>query len=312
MNQIAPAPKSFDWGTEFSGRQVSTTLGRLYTVDLPRTIAAPDRGVAVFIHGFGDSHFTFKRLMQYVSDLGFRVVAFNFLNRLQSDERPAGRHFDANFYVEQVNALLSSLGLGDTPVGLIGHSMGGLISCLFANKYPERVSWMSLTSPAGLFNKPLMLSIVKMLPKFMVRSAFGGIKSQRDVWRKSVTPDLHDTPYYHAFLEQQENQFKQIGRDGVPTIVSAMVSTARSFDLTKSANETVLRAVGSHPRPVLLLWGDADSILPGGTDGSAPRYREAFPKAEHHVIEHSGHACFNERPEAALPLIGAFLTRVTS
>lgn len=74
------------------------------------------------------------------------------------DSDKSSMHYDINAYAELVVSFLDKLGVGQGPVPIVGHALGGLVALQLAAKVPERVKQVMgvnvpLTSAA--INKPL-------------------------------------------------------------------------------------------------------------------------------------------------------------
>lgn len=114
--------------------------------------------VVVFIHGIATDSSSFTRAIQYLEGTksleGVRFVAFDLLGSgksLKSDELKYS-------YGEQVEALHNSiekLKIGDTPLVLVGHSMGTLIAVRYADTYKKSVKKLILVSPPVYTEKDL-------------------------------------------------------------------------------------------------------------------------------------------------------------
>lgn len=103
----------------------------------------------VFIHGIADAWARFEKPLGYLTELkklaNVRFVAFDLLGSgksLKSDEL----NYDLK---EQTEALYNSIKKLDlkTPLVLVGHSMGCLISATLASKHKDLVKELILVSP---------------------------------------------------------------------------------------------------------------------------------------------------------------------
>src|SRR6185295_19023576 len=99
----------------------------------------------VFLHGVGGGHHAWEQQVPYFGSLGYPSHAW--------DQPGYGRSATLEPYdLEHVTAALARLieSLGNEPVVLIGHSMGGLIAQEAYVRYPQLVKAMALcfTSPA--------------------------------------------------------------------------------------------------------------------------------------------------------------------
>jgi pimeloyl-ACP methyl ester carboxylesterase len=64
--------------------------------------------------------------------------------------------------------------------------------------------------------------------------------------------------------------------------------------------------VGKQGRPVLLIWGTKDAVIPFA---HSERVREAIPQVEFHPLEGRGHTLTLERPEIVNPILIDFFQR---
>ena len=63
--------------------------------------------------------------------------------------------------------------------------------------------------------------------------------------------------------------------------------------------------VGKNPRPVLILWGNRDTVTP--IDGPLAAAQAAYPSAQIAVLKDVGHVAQYEAPDQANPVILKFL-----
>ncbi len=82
----------------------------------------------------------------------------------------------------------------------------------------------------------------------------------------------------------------------------ALLSTLRNMHM-HSLSETYKR-IGKQKKPVLLLWGRKDHVLPFT---NSERVKEAIPHLEFHAIQGAGHNSNYENPEIVNPLLVRFL-----
>ncbi|MEO0368789.1 MAG: alpha/beta hydrolase, partial [Pseudomonadota bacterium] len=106
-----------------------------------------DAPVIVMVHGFSTPHFIFEQNAAALADAGFRVIQFDHFGRGWSDRPNAS--YDIEFYDDELLNVLDALEL-DAPVGLVGLSMGGVITAEFMANHAGRVSGLFLLVSAGL------------------------------------------------------------------------------------------------------------------------------------------------------------------
>jgi len=106
----------------------------------------------VCIHGLSGNAHSFDGLAPHLAG-AYHVLAIDVRGRGDSQWGPAG-DYNAPVYVSDLAALLEALGIDR--VTLIGTSMGGIISMMYAGGYPEKVARLVLNDvgpevdPAGI------------------------------------------------------------------------------------------------------------------------------------------------------------------
>lgn len=106
--------------------------------------------VVVFIHGIAADSSSFTRAIQYLEGTksleNVRFVTFDLLGAGKSQKSDKLKYD----YKEQLEALHNSiekLNIGDTPLVLVGHSMGTMIVTRYADTYKKSVDELILISP---------------------------------------------------------------------------------------------------------------------------------------------------------------------
>ena len=103
----------------------------------------------VLIHGLGADHARWYANLDKLSETN-RVIAPDLLGFGKSDK--PDMDYSVSMYVDQIAGLMDNLGIETAT--LVGSSMGGLISMLFAKRYPKRVERLVLVAPAFVFGLP--------------------------------------------------------------------------------------------------------------------------------------------------------------
>lgn len=190
------------------------------------------------------------------------------------------------FWMRGVVGLLDGLGLQDADV--LGHSMGGFVALGLALEQPERVRRLVLVNAAGLDH---VLGVDERLiywlkPERLLRRF--GPRALRWALRYEVRDNMRGEPaisgalfdYLFAVMSQRE----------------VIPSGARAFDHwinLKGVHLTFERRIRDLRMPVLLMWGDRDTMSPYSSALLAAR---ALGPGHLVAITGCGHAPFLERP----------------
>jgi pimeloyl-ACP methyl ester carboxylesterase len=103
---------------------------------------------ALIIHGFGNDAATWGDVAQRLAGSGLRVIAADLRGFGDSARAPAGSYYFFHHYIADVAGLARAL-VGESPLFVIGHSMGATIAMYYAGTFPERVAKLALIDGLG-------------------------------------------------------------------------------------------------------------------------------------------------------------------
>ncbi|MEM7408185.1 MAG: alpha/beta hydrolase [Pseudomonadota bacterium] len=259
-------------------------------------LPAPDRSpselrTVLLLHGGAAHAHWFDFAVTLLADR-YRVLSLDLRGHGDSEWAPDGRYGYAR-YAADVAAFIDALGTG--PVGLVGHSMGGMVALLTASRHADRVSALTVID-SKMEMSPARVATLRQIgdgggKRFASREAFiDGFK---------IRPEGS-----HADVE----------------VVRYMAAAAcRQFDDGTWRNKFD-RAVYAHREPVdgFDYWGDvaAPALLLGGrlsdriTPDLVSRIKRHCPQLEYRMIDGAGHHIPLDRPRECDAAVSAFLGRV--
>ncbi len=175
--------------------------------------------------------------------------------------------------------------LGDGPVHLLGHSLGGALALALADIRPRRIRSLSLIAPAGLGPE-------------IDGAALNGIARASCV--ESLAPWLKRLTARPAGLSDEFARAAMLGRVD-PGLRAAQQDLAQvlfpdgvqAFDLTAAMERVAM--------PTLMLWGRDDHILPWRQALAAPG------EVALHLLKGVGHVPHLEDPKTVAALIARHL-----
>ena len=163
---------------------------------------------------------------------------------------------------------------------VLGNSLGGHITQLFALAHPHRVKALVLTGSSGLFEE----SLGGTYPK---RGDYQYIKNRTEFTffnPKVATKELVDEIY---------------------EIVNNRLKAIRVISMAKSAmRENLADQLHRLNMPVLLIWGKEDKITPQYV---AEEFHRLISNSELVLVEECGHAPMMEKPEEFNNILETFL-----
>jgi len=183
-------------GHEYRAIDVEVGGGRLRAGVWEPRAAGPDAPTVLLVHGVTASHLAWPFVVARLP--GVRVIAPDLRGRGRSNEISGDAGMAA--HAADLAALLDAVGIDQTVV--VGHSMGGFVSIVFAHLHPERVSRLLLVDgglpldvPAGLSTDELVAGILgPTAARLSMRFASSG--EYLDFWRQhpafvgAWTPEL--------------------------------------------------------------------------------------------------------------------------
>ncbi len=239
------------------------------------------------LHGFPETSFMWRGLLNAASDAGFRALAPDMPG---SGRSPADPPNTWERLVEAVEAFVAELDL--PPVVLVVHDWGGLIGLRWACEHPERVAALVIAD-SGFFPDGKWHGMAaglrtagtgeEMLAA-MDRESFGGLMA-------AVSPGMTDEAIdeYALSLETEAGQ-------------AAILEMYRSGDFEKLAVHD--GALGRLGVPTLIVWGENDEFAPVA---GAHRFRSEIPGSELKVFPDAGHFLFSDAPEESVAAVVDFL-----
>lgn len=210
----------------------------------------PENGpVAVCVHGLTTPSFVWRGLAKGLALMGFRVLVYDLFGRGYSN-RPGGLQ-DRAFFLQQLNDLLADQGVEDD-ITLIGYSMGGAISTIFAADQPDRIRQLILLAPAGM--RPVGKGIVGFAARTPIIGTWLMLELYPTILRKGLKAEKGAPTSVENINTLQEAELNW--RGFVPS-VRASLRGILSENLAPDHAVLEREAV-----PVLAIWGREDDVIP--------------------------------------------------
>ena len=168
---------------------------------------------------------------------------------------------------------------------LVGHSMGGALSLLLAREHPDRVASLTLIAPGGLGAE--------------IDGAFldGFIQEKRPKKLRAVLERLvADPDAITAEMVEEVVRFKRL--DGAEAALRSLRAALAEGDRQRGDLRGVLSKTDI---PVLVVWGEADRILPASHADGLPEGVSVLR------LERTGHLPHMERAEEVNAKLGEHL-----
>jgi pimeloyl-ACP methyl ester carboxylesterase len=196
--------------------------------------------------------------------------------------------------------------LGAAQVDLVGNSMGGYFSTVFAAAHPERVRRLVLAgAPAGA-DRPLPMFLRlwgRPVTGRLIGAMVRGTKTPTQM-RKRVFASLCTHP--ERISDQALDVALAAGarRDWLP-VIRSMLGACTDLGGWRPAL-SIRETLAALPTPTLFAWGDTDTFAPAS---SGQELAARMPAASVDVLEDAGHLPQLDQPEALARSLNRFLTQ---
>ncbi len=269
-----------------AGLEAATTrVGDLDIAYLRNAEANPGDTI-VMVHGFGANKDNWTRLADQLTD-DFNVYAIDLPGHGDSS-KPLDLGYTLDEQTEHLAGILTALDIDR--FHMMGNSMGGAITALFAARYPERIKTAVLFDPAGIFeHESELVDLVREGDNPLIPSKPGDLKRLMDF-------ALEEEPFVPwpilGVLEDKAIANKDINR--------VIFAAIRDSGFEPAFRQQITRIQD----PVLVVWGKQDRII---DYRNGALFVEAIPDARLELLDGIGHAPMLEAPERSAQLFRTFL-----
>lgn len=243
----------------------------------------------VLLHGLGANGYTWRHLINPLSQAGFHVWVIDLAGFGESD-KPHHLPYCFEIYVELLHAFLKEHEI--VKAHFVGHSMGGGIALGFVLTHGPFVNSLTLIDAAGY---PLHLP----RPLWMMKKM--GFLMKRFICRLTVKVALQKVYHQKEVLTEEviDAYWKPLSENGGKEVVIKMLQSIDNQRLKE------LSCLFSHIMiPTLVLWGRNDRWIPVH---HGYRFFEVIPNARLVIIEECGHVPHEEQPEKVNLSVLSFL-----
>lgn len=249
-----------------------------------REYGPPGERAIVLLHGYSASIEWWEEVApQLARDR--RVVAIDLVGHGGSESPSEPRQFQAGGQADAVRNALTVLGIRQAV--LVGHSMGGGVASVLADRYPELVERVVVSDTPAAVDLVAMPLLGKMVCWPVLGAAMDHLRQVPVITESSLQTGFaadYSVPQF-AYRSLRRLTYKGVcdAKHGAPASVADTLT-----DLDK---------------PVLVVWGETDVLTP-----KAPNVtRYAAAGLSPRIIAGSGHSPMVEKPDEFIGAIADFL-----
>jgi pimeloyl-ACP methyl ester carboxylesterase len=277
---------AMDW--ERSGAGLEESSIRVGDLDIAylKNIEPADGDTIVLVHGFGASKDNWTRLAAELTDQ-FNVYAIDLPGHGDSS-KPLDLGYRFEDQVAHLSGILETLNIEKTH--MMGNSMGGAITALYAATYPDQIRTAVLLNPAGVFEyESELVELVKEGDNPLIPEKEGDFERLVNfaMEKKPFAPwPIYDVMEERAIANREVNE--------------VIFAAIRDSGFEPNFRDAITRIQS----PVLVIWGMEDRVI---NYRNADVFVDQIPNARKVLLEGIGHAPMVEVPEESAQLFREFL-----
>lgn len=237
----------------------------------------PDGEVLLLLHGLFGALSNFEGIMKKFGDE--YLISVPLLPIMDMPILKLGMTGLVDYVIQFVDHM------GYRNMHVVGNSLGGHITLMFALAHPDSILSLTLTGSSGLFEN----SLGSTFPK----------RGDYDFIKEKVAGTFYDPVMATKEL--------------VDEVFGIVNDRNRALRMVKTSKSAIRHNLGDQlhriEAPTLLVWGLQDSITPPFV---GEKFKELIPHSKLVFVDHCGHAPMMERPDAFNEILADFLADVKS
>lgn len=264
----------------------------------------------LLIHGIGDNSSTWDSVIPTLAQ-HYTVIAPDLLGHGRSEKPRADYSVPA--FANGMRDLLVVLGI--SKVTVVGHSLGGGVAMQFCYQFPRFVERLVLVAAGGVtreVNPALRLVSMPIAHEILTLLRVPGVVPSLRLAARTLAaaphiPGMPAAASPRRLLNDHEDLVRVLGDLADATASSAFLRTLRAVVDWRGQVVTMLdRCYLTERLPVLLIWGDEDTVIPYH---HARLAHAAIPHSEFETFTGCGHFPFHADPDRFTKTIIDFIDR---
>ncbi len=199
----------------------------------------------VFVHGLANSHAMWGEMIDRINTDETRVISVDLLG-FGASPKPTWQTYSAKIHARSLRLTLQTLRVR-SPVLMVGHSLGSLVSIEYATLYPKAVQSLLLCSPP--FYKPTKLAAQKRMGLITQPDDAYHILYRNSRYRVEIAKTLADMVKRAGLM----SKYFVVDDATLPAIVSSLEMSIE--------NQTALIDAKKLTIPTRIIYGQFDPFI---------------------------------------------------
>ncbi|EKG21383.1 Alpha/beta hydrolase fold-1 [Macrophomina phaseolina MS6] len=271
----------------------------------PPPSSLPERGTLLLIHGFPQTSYQFRHVIEPLSSAGYRVVVPDYRGAGRSS-RPDGAFTKTVMAADLSYLVHSHLGIRQS-VHVVGHDIGGMVAHAYASRYPDYCASVILGEC------PLPGTDVYEKHKMMMPQQFHFVFHRVADLPEALVAGREDIYLRHFFDKisfnagaiTQGDLDRYVADYSQPGAMRCAFGVYRAFETDALENREWLMANGKCRVPALGLSGEHSLHA----KEAAWMLGEVYEDVETALVEEAAHYIAEENPEDFVRQVLAFVER---
>jgi pimeloyl-ACP methyl ester carboxylesterase len=257
----------------------------------------------LLLHGFGNEAHIWDDFAPIVAP-HYRTLALDHRGHGQSDWDPEGR-YDLDALVDDVEAVTAALGI--ERLVLVGHSLGGRVSTLFAGRHPARIAGLVIVDIGPEVDARGSIRIrqdveLNLTPTFQTVEEYARALS---LSYPAATPEALQRMALHGLRRRADGRFELVMDPALRGVTAGRSGAPDAEQQEDSIRQRMWDALAALPCPALVVRGAASDIL--SPEVADRMVDEVLKSGRLAVVARAGHSVMTDNPQGFNEAVASFV-----
>jgi pimeloyl-ACP methyl ester carboxylesterase len=257
----------------------------------------------VLLHGFGNEAHIWDDFAPVVAP-HYRTLALDHRGHGQSDWDPQGR-YEIDALVDDVEAVTAALGI--ERMVLVGHSLGGRVSTIFAGRHPARIAGLVIVDIGPEVDARGSLRIRQDIESNL-QPAFDGVEEYAralSLAYPAATPEALRRMAQHGVRRRADGRFELVMDPALRGITGGRTPSPNAEQQEQLLQRRMWDALAALPCPTLVVRGAASDVL--SPEVADRMVDEVLQHGRLAVVPQAGHSVMTDNPSGFNDAVASFV-----